>query len=416
MSSNAQCNALQAVVGVFTHSANTAERVVELMAHSGLSVAPISVNRMIEALSKEAVKDLAQQLPGMITAIAYDNLDINFQTEQPTIEYSGHLAHITTGTFIPLRGASKEDMRVSHELWEKSALNPNRSASEEPVHPTHQALMGLIRSAGGWPPDDPASLESRMAWHIREVLLADGVDTLAPAVKEKLRLNLGQPEIRNQIPVAKTTQRPARAMNISVSNNAGNAAAIENLLKQGGMDESMLDEYVVFVHGDLGTGEKLENIKRSRRIEATPQKRLQYALWIPGFLHIAMAIADSLWRMYLQEGDTAKRGGTKPESIFYLCSLLRPRDTKKLATKSNFRMTRHVVNNARTALLANAWRLVVKSKYDKSLEDWLPTWGEVIDASREIARTYVAGLMFAPSHQSTPESADMVNDTTKLFI
>lgn len=91
-SSNAQCNALQAVVGLFTHSSNTVERVVEVTAHSGLSVVPMSVNRMTKAVSKEAAKDLAQQLSRMITAIAYHNPGINFWTGQLSVEYSGHLS------------------------------------------------------------------------------------------------------------------------------------------------------------------------------------------------------------------------------------------------------------------------------------------------------------------------------------
>jgi hypothetical protein len=145
-SSNAQCNALQTMVSLFAHATNTPERVVELLAHAGLAISPSSIINMIDTLSRDAVHTLKKQLPILMSAIAYDNLDINFKTEQPTAEYSGKLAHITTGTFMPLQCATTDDLKVSEEIWKKSNLNPNRDPLEPLVGPTHPNLMSLMQS------------------------------------------------------------------------------------------------------------------------------------------------------------------------------------------------------------------------------------------------------------------------------
>ncbi|KAG8721669.1 hypothetical protein FRC09_007536 [Ceratobasidium sp. 395] len=388
-SCNARCNGLQTMVAIFLHSTNTPERVIELLAHAGLAIAPSSINSMITAMSNEALRTLKTLLSDLQASIAYDNLDINFSTEQPTIEYSGHLAHITTGTFIPLRHATKEDLRVVEEIWAKSKLNPYRNPAEPIVTPTHKNLMGLLQSASSVPPESPLSIRSRMAWHIRDILLSQHVQTFAPALKEKLRPLLGQPAAKNAIPVVKTKQYPAQAMNVSVSTNSGNAVAIEKLLEQGGADKSQLQRYATLIQGDLGTGEKVDNLKSSRCIEENPVNRLQHVQFGPGLLHIEMAITDAMWKMYLKDQNPSAEKPLDSNTIFHLCSLACPRESKTLATGPDHHLRQHAIDNGLLAIVAEAWcnelfcRDALLWKMFKhsvrhgdvgSLEDLLPIW------------------------------------------
>lgn len=414
------CNQLQTLVGLFAHSTHTPEKVIDLLAHAGLSIAPSSINNMVKSMSQHALEHLkdpfltepdGEQEP---VSFGFDNLDIKFPTDNPTIDYHGHLAHITTGILLPVRGAKIEDMRVSKEIWMKADNNPERDPLEPVMKITHKNLMALMKPASV-PPEHPFSLQSRMAWHIRKFLLLECVDTLPSAVKDKLRSKLGLPEAKLSIPVAKMTQRPAQAMNVSVGNNAGNAVAIEKLLKQAGVNDSKLDEHVVLVHGDLGTGEKIRNLQNSRRIEKTPQRRLQYTVWVPGFFHIEMAMTDTIWRIYLRHQDPDSGKPMDPRSIFHLCGLTRPRETKKLATGPDHRMTHHTVYYTLVALIIEAWSLAVQGKYGVPLHEWHPKWEEVVEMSHEVVRTYVADLVFKPSHQSRSGASDMVNDASKLF-
>ena len=124
-------------------------------------------------------------------------------------------------------------------------------------------------------------------------------------------------------------------MHVNVLTNAGNALAIEKLLVQGGANIEDLKDHVVIVHGDLGSGEHLDNIQISQSIEETPFNRLQHVLFVPGFLHIEMAMTDAIWRIYLQGKDPESIKSMDASSIFHLCGLAWPRDAKKLATGPN---------------------------------------------------------------------------------
>ncbi|KAG9078878.1 hypothetical protein FS749_009064 [Ceratobasidium sp. UAMH 11750] len=418
-SSNARCNRLPTLVGLFTHSTHTPEKVVELLAHAGLSISPSSVNNMVLSISKNAITALKKGPSDQVKAVAFDNLDINFKTETPTVDYQGNMAHITTGAIVPVQGATHEDMRVSEQIWAKEDINPN-NPPDSCVKPTHKNFVPLLAPMA-LPPDHPQSLESRMAWHVRKFLLLESVDTLQAKTKEKLRTNLGLPavDLKRAAPVVKLEQQPVEAMPIDIGSNHGNVTAVENLMRQAGIDDAYLEEHVVLMHADLGAGDKVFHAKKSRSIEETPKNRLQYAQFIPGFFHIEMAIVNALWRIYLKHQDTSSGKPLDPHSIFYLCGLTRPREIKKLATGPDHRMTHHTVYYTLVALIVEAWSAAVKAKHGISLREWEPQWDEVVEMSREVVRNYVADLKFSPTHQVSSHSAgntpDMANDTTKLF-
>ncbi|KDQ12171.1 hypothetical protein BOTBODRAFT_76648, partial [Botryobasidium botryosum FD-172 SS1] len=101
-SNERRCNALQTIVGMFAHSCNTPERVLETIAHAGLSVSSSSVLNMVNSLSKKAVDVTKETVRSTCVGIGYDNLDVQFKSSQPTIEKAPKLLHMTTGAFFPL--------------------------------------------------------------------------------------------------------------------------------------------------------------------------------------------------------------------------------------------------------------------------------------------------------------------------
>ncbi|KAG8730322.1 hypothetical protein FRC10_002866 [Ceratobasidium sp. 414] len=416
INSNMRCNALQSVIGVFAHSTNTPTKVIDLLSHAGLCITPSSINSMIKHLSDKSQERLADQLPHMVTALAYDNLEIQFQTEQPTLGHNGRLASIATATCIPLQpDVRKEDLRISKELWAKSEHNPDRPSATPPIAISHHKLMSLGAAGGlSLPPDDPASVHALFAWHIRDMLLNEHVETILPALKEKYRgAELGMPVARGTVPVIKTVQIPLRAMNISVSTNSGNGAAMEDMLRQTAAKDEELETDVKLVHGDLGTGEKLNNLKLSRRIESTARARLQFVIFVIGWFHTVMAMADSLWRLYIEPGRPRPNQPTHRWSIFYLCSLLRPRDINKLATKPGFRRTHNVIEHVLLASVVDTWRIAVKAKYSVELSEWKPAWKEIVSLSNEIVKKDIAGFTYRVRNG---EDKDLVQDQMKLFM
>jgi hypothetical protein len=413
--SNMQCNALQAVVGLFAHSTNTPSRVVELLSRTGLSIAPLSVDRMVQHMSDEAQKKLKELLPQMLSALGYDNLEIRYDTEQPTATNNGKLVGMTTATCIPLRpSVTKDDLRMSQQLWERSEYNSDRLLPS--VTLSHEKLMTLIFKAS-YPPEDDRSIESLYAWHLRDILLDENVDTISQALKEDFRrADLGEPTLRSSIPPIKTIQRPMRTMNISVSSTSGNAAAIDNMLEQGGALDKDLETHIILVHGDLGTGEKIWSLQESRMIEETARDRLQFAVFVGGWFHTRMAMADSLWRLWIEPERPRNGHPTHPHSIFHLCTLLRPREIGKMSANPGFRRTHSLIEHLLLATIADAWRLAVGARYGVALAEWRPTWEEVVEVSCVVLQEFVAPLSYCPTQSfENVAECDLVRDQLRLF-
>lgn len=133
-STNQKCNQLQAVLGIFLHSANTPEKVVDALAHMGISISIDSIHSAIHSMSKETIETLRKMGQTLLVAYAYDNFDIDFKTHLPVVErVQQTLQHLTSGVLIQLEhGVTLDDLKCSDELWEKSSYNPNRSEVPTP--------------------------------------------------------------------------------------------------------------------------------------------------------------------------------------------------------------------------------------------------------------------------------------------
>ncbi|KAF8325575.1 uncharacterized protein EI90DRAFT_2862234, partial [Cantharellus anzutake] len=70
----------------------------------------------------------------------------------------------------------------------------------------------------------------------------------------------------------------------------GNIEALLSLLEQSSiMNTVTYEKYIIFVHGDLGTLEKIETILQLRCIEDHILEWMHYLLPIPGLFHVRMA-------------------------------------------------------------------------------------------------------------------------------
>ncbi|QRV90455.1 hypothetical protein RhiJN_18473 [Ceratobasidium sp. AG-Ba] len=413
--SNMRCNGMQTVAGMFAHSTNTPSKVIEMMSHAGISIAPSTIDRMSERMSQEARKRLKTHLRDMPYGVAYDNLEITYSTDQPNLAHDTKLVHLTTATLIPLRpGTKKEDLRISEELWAKSANNPNRSNDAPVLDLSHDRFLDLV-AKGSFARDDERSVESLYAWHVRQLLLSEQADSIAPALKESFRINdLGSPVSRGSIEPIKTTQVPLCAAEINVSTNHGNATAIENILNQTAITDEDLEKIILLTHGDMGTWEHLLSLLASRSIEATARKRLQFIVFVIGWFHTRMAMANSLWRLYIEPDKPRSGQYPSPLSIFRCCTILRPREEGKLSSNPGFRRTHNVIEHVLHASIIDCWRLLVKEKHNVELKDWKPDWADIVSLSVELVDSYVAGTMYCPNSVGSTDG-DMVKDQMRLF-
>ncbi|KAI0310545.1 hypothetical protein OF83DRAFT_1032149, partial [Amylostereum chailletii] len=111
---NQKCNALASVIGLFLHSSNVPERVIEVVSHVGLSIGVTAINNSVNSLDRDVLKKFRVLGLSLTAAAAYDNFDVAFNVATPTVENDKNLAHLTSGTFIPLEhGVTEADLDCS---------------------------------------------------------------------------------------------------------------------------------------------------------------------------------------------------------------------------------------------------------------------------------------------------------------
>ncbi|KAG1844782.1 hypothetical protein F4604DRAFT_1884397 [Suillus subluteus] len=266
--SNERCNYLQGMLGFFYHSTSVPEKVIETLAHAGLSISISSIHSAVQSVSNQMSARMRRAVRSLQSAFAYNNFDIDFKTEQPTLEHCSNFVSATSATVIPLFGVNSTDqLHYPH----------NPALPLNPPHPLFIELKTMMRlhkddTHNQQPnPTRPSPWQEDFAWHVRKIL------------------ELCEPAPVEHIPLHKTKQVPCRAMNIKQSTTDGNVEVMENLLRQGGIGDPNsgdfdkdhdidLSEHVILVHGDLLTKERLDTVSDSRRIEMTPKNRLQCTL------------------------------------------------------------------------------------------------------------------------------------------
>ncbi|KAG2158703.1 uncharacterized protein EDB93DRAFT_1245927 [Suillus bovinus] len=129
-SSNERCNYLQGLLGIFFHSTSVPQKVIDVLAHAGLSMSITSIHNAIHSMSKEIAANIKQGIQSLKVSFAYDNFDINFKTLEPTIGHRSTFVSATSATSLPLVGVDNPDMlRCSAALWATDSHNPAPSTT-----------------------------------------------------------------------------------------------------------------------------------------------------------------------------------------------------------------------------------------------------------------------------------------------
>ncbi|KAJ7599752.1 hypothetical protein C8J56DRAFT_768775, partial [Mycena floridula] len=400
-STNQRCNALQTLIGIFLHAANTPETVAELLAHIGVSISTTAINQVTANLSLESTRAIKALGATLLTAYAYDNVDIDLKHSVPTIENPlPTLIHLTSATLLPLNhGVTHADLDCSQQLWEKFKLNRKRDQSlpQNPsvgdddfmkIHPEDlNDSSGLLRR------------DRFNAWVFLRDLIHHG-----PKEFRQFKANLGDPETVEQIPIVKSTQVHACMMDIPCSTPAENGSVIDNLMtEQAGVGEkekcvdigNLVAKRLALVFGDLGVGEWAQSLLASRSEEMTPWRRLQFLIYVLGLFHVKMACADGIWRTFI--GKLSSRNEADVHSLINHVKILRPRETGKISTKPGFRRMHEVILHVGIVSRLDIWRVELKTNGIQSLDAYAAlhlTFEQLQALSRTLAVKHVADGRF----------------------
>jgi hypothetical protein len=125
-SANETCNHLQGILGIFVHSANMPQHVIEVLTHAGLSISIKSIQWAVKSMSIDSAQKIKEGLRTLKVAMAYDNFNISFKTSEPTIAHQSSFVSATSATAIPLVAVENIDaLRCSAALWSVDPCNPS---------------------------------------------------------------------------------------------------------------------------------------------------------------------------------------------------------------------------------------------------------------------------------------------------
>ena len=369
------------------------------MARLGCSISVNTINRAVKSLSAETYHTLRNMGQTLLVAYTYDNFDIDFKSNLPTVKKSADtLTHLTSGTLTFLdHRVTVNNLKCSSSIWDSSPLNPQLDIPKpDPILYYPQFLTLHLEI------DHSSCLTRRdrfNSWIFYRDLCEHGPESFAefqPTGDSEL------PEFVEKIPVVKMQHAPARAMDINQSKVSGNIQAITNLMTQGGLsigsstegNDGVVDasEYMLPFFGDLGTGERVETLVERRSIEDTPARRFQSTYFVMGFFHLKMAFADALWRIFLEK----KIARDDVNSLMRFLALHRPKEMGKIGSNPGFRRMHEVITQDGAALRLNAWRVELKKMNDEwdSLDKFAathPTKDEIRAIADAVATKYVSG-------------------------
>ena len=233
-SSNEHFNALQSVVGFFLESKSTPEGVIKILVHIGVSVSTQTTHNMINSLTKSAAHS-NKYLPSSM--IIYDNFNMDFKVAQPTMGKAGLHTSMTSATFaLYAHGFVQGDLKFTKELHATSRFNKDIPKGSPLIYapciwdilPPHEPLINGLDS-----------LHKAFVWHFQAILLQQNQSF------ERYKPLLGLPDPINPLPVTKTVQYPASAINADEGSNGGNWQVFVNLLEQAGVPDEWLEEDII---------------------------------------------------------------------------------------------------------------------------------------------------------------------------
>lgn len=348
-----------------------------------------------------------------LASVAYDNFDVELKTTVPSVDKPhNNLEHLTLGTFIRLdHGVTASHLRCAAEVWEHSPNNPVNHGHTNPID--WRQLTNLHPET-----PHPSHLTRRQHFH-KYVFLRDLI-AHGPAYFALFASELADPEAVDSIPVVQSQQIPAQAMDINQS--SVNIDALTDLFHQAGWSGGPevapgcinMDEYVVLVHSDLATCERVQSILFSRGEERTPLHHLQCVIFVFTLFHLKMACADAIWKIFISPKLTREDA----TSLLKQVAEIRPMEMGKISSKPGFCHMHEVIQHVGAVSRLDCWRLEAAARRFESLEKWAesePSWEDTEKIAEALVKKYVINENDLETLWHTPEgTCDQQYENTLL--
>ena len=189
----------KASLAFFFQSAHAPYKVIDALAHLGLSISTDAINMAIRSLSTESENALRKLGQSSLASYAYNNFDVDLKSQVPTAEKSNDsLKHLTSGLLFPLvHGITSDNLKCSEELWKMLQLNPHIEGQNIPQRCSMQDLINL----------HPDALNASSLSHCNQFnawMYLHDLCSYGPDFFHQFKSMLQEPEPVEQIPLVKT--------------------------------------------------------------------------------------------------------------------------------------------------------------------------------------------------------------------
>lgn len=377
-STNKDVNALQSVIGFFLELKQTPDIIVELLAHMGVSVSSQTNRNVVNSLTVHA-KQWNKHLPP--SQFIYDNFDVDLKVAQATAGKGGSHLSMTSATFAPyatIEGGFH--LRYTKELYKTSHFNVHLSAGDPQIYtPLLRHVLPNHNSGSG--------LRKVFAWHLHAILIQQ-----EPSFKS-YESQLHLPNEIKCLPLVKTRQFPANAINADKGQNDSNWQVLESLLDQSGVQESTVEDNIILVHGDLSMKERIDALRKMRTPEKNSKNHLDFVIFVLGLFHLKMAATDVFWRAHVKP----KAGQDDPTEFFRYLFHLRPKESGKFSSGPGFRRLHNIIHHILWVDVLDCWQLQAAALDHQSLAEFVstaPNWSVLVKLSEDMVDKHLLGKDF----------------------
>jgi hypothetical protein len=250
------------------------------------------------------------------------------------------------------------------------------------------------------------SLHRAFAWHIRAILIQD-------QSFGRYRQHLGLPDTIDPLPLTKTLQFLASAIDTDESSYDGNGEVFKSLLEQTVTPDEQLEDEIILIHRDLATKEKIDGLHKMRTIEKSAKNRLGFAIVVPGLFHLKMATTDAFWRIHVQPAEGQDDWNRFYEYVRYL----RPNEIIKFLGTPGFHRLHNTIHHTTWVDVLDCWRIEVKGRGFGSraaFTDSKPSWASIVEPSEAMVKRYLPGGDFDKKRDEAKTKRNMVFENVAL--
>jgi len=282
---NSRTNLLPLILGLFFRIGGTGSRVMNMLSNVGMSVSNLTVERLKEVISKDAVASAVQlMLGGGVFSSIFDNINIFVRKHQQRLTNRNEMLNVTNAAILRL-----DDIDFDHDEAKnlKARLDLRGKRSEA----TANDLKPTV--------EDASHMEASFTQAILEIIVR-----YTPGAQSWEHRKEYLEEVRNMmprdrpLPPKKSDARPFGVFDVNEGSKKGVVKVVRGIQERSTMTQEQWEQENRIVGGDWLTASNIRAAKKDRIDDISVMERVEnVAEWSQPF-HFALQISHGITRAH----------------------------------------------------------------------------------------------------------------------